>query len=83
VEKIFFPFKLNHWSQLKSYQKKGFASYRTIKKPFWTIKQEGCLSSISIDLTSTLQELKELKESVQYKVPILLAYKNTLNSLFF
>ena len=62
--------------------KNGFTSYRTIKKPFWTIKQEGCLSSISIDLTSTLQ-VQELKESVQYKVPILLAYKNTLNSLFF
>ena len=80
-KKYFFPVKLNHWSQLKSHQKKGFASYRTIKKPFWTIKQEGCLSSISIDLTSTLQ-VQELKESVQYKVPILLAYKNTFKQPF-
>ena len=37
MEKIFFPVKLNHWSQLKSCQKNGFTSYRTIKKPFWTI----------------------------------------------
>ena len=57
--------------------------HRTIKEGFWARNLIKAVLSISTDLTSTLQELKELKESVQYKVPILLAYKNTLNSLFF
>ena len=61
------------------FSEKNMAAFIIFSK---TIKQEGCLSSISIDLTSTLQ-VQELRESVQYKIPILLAYKNTLNSLFF